>query len=594
MTNEIKRDSANEVKKRAKLSVFRALFPYMKPYSRTIAAAGLALLVAGLTVLAVVNGLKYVVDRGFATHDPAMLNHTLLALLVAIVVLAISTASRYGLVTWLGERIVADLRRAVYGHILKLSPAYFETMRAGDILSRLSADTAILQTLIGSSLSIGLRNVVLLIGGFVMMLTTSARLTGMVLLVIPLVVTPIIVFGRRLRKLSKANQERLADLNAWAEETVYGIKTVQAYGHEGRSNSIFGERVTETVMAAVRHIKIRATMTATIIFLVFSAIGIILWVGGHDVLAGTITGGQLSAFIGFAALVAGAVGAISEVAGDIQRASGAVERLFDILAVKPDITAPPQPLSLPVPPKGEIAFENVTFRYPARPDTPALSDVSFHVRAGERVAIVGPSGAGKTTIFQLALRFYDPQSGLVRLDGVDVKQADPQAVRARIGLVPQDAVIFSTDAWSNIAYGRPDASRDDIMAAAKAAHADEFIAKLPQGYETFLGEKGVRLSGGQRQRIAIARAILSNPALLLLDEATSALDSENERLVQAAFDKLMHGRTTLIIAHRLATIVNADRIMVMDQGCIIAMGTHDQLVAAGGLYARLAEMQFAA
>lgn len=573
------------------LRSLRLILPYLAPYKGAIAGAAVALLVAGVTVLSIVSSLRYVIDKGFAAGDPSMLDHTLFRLLGAIVILAIATYSRYSLVTWLGERVVADLRRAVYNHILKLSPAFFEVTRSGDILSRLSADTSVLQTLIGSSISVALRNCVLLGGGLVMMLTTSPKLTGLVLLGIPVVVAPIVFLGRKVRRLSKANQERIADISASAEETIYGIRTVQAFSHEDLSRANFNNSVEEAVRAAVRHIRVRALLTALVIFLVFSAIGVVLWIGGHDVLKHAITAGQLSAFVGYAVIVASAVGAVSEVIGDLQRASGATERIFDLLAVIPTISAPAVPSALPLA-RGELQFDNIGFSYPARPDTPTLSHISFTIQPGERVAIVGPSGAGKTTLFQLALRFYDPQSGVVRFDGTDIKTVDPKNLRARMGLVPQDPVIFSTDAWGNIGYGRPDASKEDIRAAARAAHADEFITAMPHGYETFLGEKGVRLSGGQKQRIAIARAILRNPRLLLLDEATSALDAESENLVQDALDSLMKDRTTLIIAHRLATVMNADRILVMDQGRIVASGTHQSLIAQGGLYARLASLQF--
>lgn len=576
---------------RSNWKVLRELFPYMAPYKPAIVGAAIALLVAGGTVLSIVSGLRYVIDRGFVDGNPQMLDQTLFELLGAIIVLAAATFSRYGLVTWLGERITADLRRAVYAHILKLSPAFFEVTRSGDILSRLSSDVSILQSLIGSSISVALRNVVLLVGGIAMMLLTSAKLTGFVVLGIPLVIVPIIVIGRKVRKLSKATQERVADVTAAAEETIYGIRTVQAFGHEDVSRNSFNAEVEGTVKTATQHIRARATLTAIIIFLVFSAIGVVLWIGGHDVMSHAITGGQLSAFVGYAAIAAGATGAISESMGDVSRAAGATERIFDLLDQQPTIASPSQPIALPAP-QGSLQFDHVTFFYPARPAAAALQDVSFSIKSGERVAIVGPSGAGKTTLYQLALRFYDPQSGCIRLDGVDIKYADPRQVRSRIGLVPQDPVIFSADAAHNIAYGRPDASENDIRAAAKAAHADDFLSALPQGYGTYLGEKGVRLSGGQKQRIAIARAILRNPSLLLLDEATSALDAESEHLVQDALDKLMQGRTTLIIAHRLATVVDADRILVMDQGRIVASGTHSSLIAEGGLYARLAALQF--
>lgn len=573
------------------LAPLRTLGLFLRPYKLAILGAAAALTVAGSTFLVIPAILRYVIDQGLRARDVTVLNHTLILMLAAIVVLAAATYARYTTVSWLGERVVADMRRAVYAHILKLSPAFFEVTRAGDILSRLSADAGVLQSLIGSTISVALRNCVLLIGGISLMLATSAKMTLMVLVVIPVVVFPILAFGRKVRRLSKLNQERLADVSAGTEETVYGIRTIQAFGHEDLSRAAYDRTVDASLAAARSHIGARGLMVGIVIFLVLASICVILWIGGHDLLAGKISEGELTAFIAYAIIAASATGAISEASGDLQRAAGAAERIFDLLAVAPDIAAPPAPVALPAP-RGALAYDRVGFNYPARPDRAALDAVSFEVKPGERVAIVGPSGAGKTTLFQLALRFYDPQSGAVRVDGVDARAADPRDWRARFALVPQDPVIFSADAWTNIAYGKPDATQDEIRAAARAAHADEFLSALPDGYGTFLGEKGVRLSGGQKQRVVIARAILRNAPILLLDEATSALDSESERLIQQALEDLMRQRTTLIIAHRLATVVGADRILVMDGGKLIATGTHAELIAQGGLYARLAELQF--
>lgn len=570
-----------------------AIVPFLRPYRGAILGAGLALVLAAAAVLVLGIGLRALIDEGFKSADAQPLDRALLGLIGVIVVLAGATFGRFYLVSWVGERVVADLRRAVYGHILSLSPGFFEATRVGEVQSRLSSDADLLQVVVGSTASVALRNLFLLIGGTAMLFVTSPRLAALVFLVVPLVVVPIVILGRSVRRLSRASQDRIADLGAYVEESLNAVRTAQAFGHEAIDRSRFGARVEALLATALRRVRVRAFLTAAVILLVFGAVAAILWLGGRDVVDGRMSAGALSAFVFYAIVVASAAGAVSEVAGDLQRAAGAAERLAELLATRPEIAAPAHPIPLPAPARGAIKFDQVSFHYPSRPDRPALAAFDLAVESGERVALVGPSGAGKSTVFQLLLRFYDPKSGTLRIDGVDLREADPTEARARIGLVPQEPVIFSADAWENIGYGRPDATRAEIRAAAEAAAATEFLDRLPQGFDTFLGEKGVRLSGGQRQRIAIARAVLRDPAILLLDEATSALDSENERLVQTALERLMAGRTSLVIAHRLATVQGADRIVVMDEGRIVAVGRHDALIAQGGLYARLAELQFA-
>ena len=572
----------------------KRLWRYLAPYRLRMLGALGALTVSAAAVLSLGVGIRMLVDDGFASGDAASLDRALAALLAAVLVMAAASWGRFYLVSWLGERVIADIRRDVYSHAIGLSPRFLETMRTGEVLSRLTADTTLLQVVVGSTASAAMRNLLLLAGGAVMLAVSSPELTALVFVLVPVVVAPIVAFGRRVRRLSRAAQDRVADFGAHGEETLNAVRTVQAYTHEAIDRRTFGARVEAAFAAAVDRVRARAWLTALAMAAVFAAVALVLWVGGRAVLAGDMSGGALAQFVFFAVVVAGAVGAISEVWGDLQRAAGATERLLDLLDAAPDVAAPRAPAAMPSPARGAISFEKVVFRYPSRPGDPALDGVDLEVAPGERVALVGPSGAGKTTLFQLLLRFYDPDSGVVRIDGAPLRRADPREVRARIAVVPQEPVVFSANAWENIRYGRPEAGDAEVRAAARAAAAEEFLDALPQGFDSFLGEKGVRLSGGQRQRIAIARAILRDPAILLFDEATSALDSENERLVQAALDRLMAGRTVLAIAHRLATVRGADRIVVFDRGRIVAAGDHDSLVARGGLYARLAAPQFGA
>ncbi len=579
---------------RRDIRLLRRLGRFLRPYRLHVVAALVALTVAAGTVLAVGEGIRRLVDDGFAAGNTELLNDALLVLLVFIIFLAGATYARFFIVSWIGERVVADMRKAVFDHVITLSPGFYETTRVAEVMSRLTVDTTLLQTVVGSSASMALRNLLLFLGGSVMLAITSPRLSGLAVLVVPLVLVPIIFFGRRVRGLSRASQDRVADVSAYVDESITHIRTVQAFVHEPVDKMRFTDRVEGAFTTAVRRIRARALLTAIVIMLVFGAVGIIMWYGGHDVIAGRLSAGQLSAFIFYAIVVAGSMGAISEVIGDLQRAAGATERLFELLDMTTDITVPANPVALPARVEGRVTLENVSFSYPSRPDRLALDAFSLSVAPGERVAVVGPSGAGKTTVFQLLLRYYDPQSGTLTLDNIDLRDLDPSDLRSQIGVVPQEPVIFSADAWENIRYGKPDATDDEVRAAAEAAAATEFLDRLPEGFGTFLGEKGVRLSGGQRQRIAIARAILRDPKVLLLDEATSALDAESEQLVQGALDGLMRDRTTIVIAHRLATVVAADRIVVLDQGRHVGTGTHEELIRQGGVYARLAELQFGA
>jgi len=575
------------------LRSLRLLLPYLRPYrGRAVAAASALLLAAGL-LLTLGQGVRHLIDSGFASSSISQLNQAALAMFAVVAALGVATAGRFYLVSWLGERAAADLRRDLFDHVTGLSPAFFETARTGDILSRMTADIAVLQALIGSAISQALRSVLTLTGALTMLIVTSPKLAAIVVLVVPFVVVPAILFGRREKRLSRAAQDRVADLGAMAEETVNALRVVQAFTHEPYARADFSAGVERSVSAAVARVRTRATLILIIILLGFGAITLSLWVGGRDVIAGRMSGGELSAFVFYAVLLATSGATMSEVWGDVRRAAGAADRVLELLGETPTIAAPARPVRLPVPPSGRVQFDALTFRYPARPDTSALEQFSLVIRPGETVALVGPSGAGKTTVFQMLLRFYDPQSGRVLVDGVDIATVDPADLRARIGLVPQDPVIFGATALENIRYGRPEASDVDVCEAVAAAAAD-FLHALPQGLDTFLGEKGVRLSGGQRQRVAIARAILRDAPILLLDEATSALDAESEAAVQHALTVLARDRTTLVVAHRLATVRRADRIVVMEAGRIVAIGTHDSLLVQNDLYGRLARLQFAA
>jgi ATP-binding cassette subfamily B protein len=565
---------------------------YLWPYRGRIAGALVALVIAAACVLALGQGLRLVVDNGFGSGDPRLLNQALAALLAVAVTLSVATYVRFYLMMTTGERVVTDLRRAVFGHILGLEPGFFEAARTGEVISRLTADATLLQQVIGFGLSMFVRNLLMMAGAAVMLFVVSWKLALLVLLGVPATLVPILLLGRRVRRLSRANQDRVADVSAYVDEAVHEIRTVQAYVHEDVDRASFGRHAEAAYAAGVSRIRQKALLISSVMLIAFCAVGLILWIGGYDVLAGRLTAGKLAAFVFYASVVATGAGTVSEVWGELQRAAGAAERLLELLATQPRIAPPAQPLTPPRQPAGEIEFDAVTFRYPARPEAPAMRDFSLRVAPGERVALVGPSGAGKSTVFALLTRFYDPQAGAIRVDGVDVRSFDPRALRAMIAMVPQEPVIFAASVRDNLRYGRPDATPQAIMRACEQAFALEFIERLPQGLDTPLGERGVTLSGGERQRLSIARALLADRPILLLDEATSSLDAESERMVQQALETLERGRTTLVIAHRLATVRHAPRIVVMERGVIVAQGTHAELMRQGGLYASLAALQF--
>ena len=585
-------DTPADRPKAKSLKPLRALWPYIRPYRGVLALAMLFLLMASAAQLAIPYSARNLIDQGLATQSLSQIDRYFAWFLVIAFAFGVFAAIRYSLVTWLGERVVADVREAVYRNVMRMDATFFEVTRTGEVLSRLTTDTTLVQNIAGVNLSITLRSLVGVVGALIAMTTTSVRLTLMIVAVLLGVILPIMLLGRVVRKLSRASQDRIADTSSLAGETLNAMQTVQAFTLEKLATDRFAKAVHDSFVVAVRRIRIRAILLALASTLVIGGITLVLWIGAHDATKGVLTYGTLTQFLIYAVMVGTSAASLSEMAGEMQRAAGAMERLVELQTAEPKIVAPARPLSLPTPSRGEVRFDGVSFKYPSRPDSYALQELSLSVAPGETVALVGPSGAGKSTTFQLLLRFYDPASGKVIVDGVDIAHADPHAVRSRIGLVAQDTVLFGASARENIRYGRPDATDAEIEAAARAAAADGFIRELPQGYDTFLGERGARLSGGQRQRIAIARAILKDPPILLLDEATSALDSESERLVQEALEGLMQHRTTLIIAHRLATVLKADRIVVMDHGRIVAVGTHAELIKNNPLYARLAALQF--
>ena len=586
-------DPAAAAPRKRRLSSLTLILSRVLRYPVQLVIAGLALAITSAATIAIPYGFSRVIDRGFSGSGASgAVAPSFHYLLMIVLVLALGTAVRFYFVSWLGERVVADVRAEVQRHLLRMAPRFFEENRPSEIASRLTSDTAQIEIVVGTTVSVALRNAFTGIGGMVYLFAISAKLAALLLVGIPVVILPIMILGRRVRTMSRTSQDRVADVGAMVVETLSAMKIVQAFGQERREGDRFAGAVDATFVAAKRRILWRSVMTAIFIGLIFGSITMVMWQGAIDVATGRLSGGSIAAFVLTGGIVAGAFGALTEVYGDLLRGAGAAERLSELLAAEPEIRAPAQPRAFPQPPRGDISFDAVTFRYPTRPELAALNDFSLTVRPGETVAVVGPSGAGKSTLFQLLQRFYDPVSGTVRVDGIALPEADPAELRARIAMVPQETVIFAASARDNLRYGRWDADDAALWAAAEAANAAEFLHKLPEGLNTFLGEGGARLSGGQRQRIAIARALLRDAPILLLDEATSALDAESERLVQEALERLMAARTTLVIAHRLATVRAADRIIVMDEGRIVEEGTHSLLIARGGLYARLASLQF--
>ncbi len=584
-------DTSSRAKSK-QLSNFLPAFRFLRPYKWRILLAGIALVTTAGVSLSLGQGVRLLIDQGFVAGSPEALTQTLLLFLVLVTLLALGTFLRFYLVSWLGERVSADLRKAVFRHLLQLHPGFFETNLSGEIQARITADTTVLQTVIGSSLSVALRNVLLFLGGIGWLFWTNPKLTSIVLIAVPLLVSPVVIFGRRVRRLSRTSQDKVASVGAYVGEALQHIKIVQGMNHQQVDEKSFSQHVESAFDAGIQRIRQRAFLIAIVMLLVLGSIGAMLWVGGQDVLAGRVTPGELAAFVFYALIVASSLGFLSEVIGDLQRAAGATERLMELLEAKSEITDPISPKSLPSLVRGSVEIDDLHFGYPSRPDSLALQAVNLHIEPGMTMALVGPSGAGKSTLLELLLRFYDPLQGSIHFEGIDLRSLALQEFRRHIAFVPQQPTLFSANVWENLCYGQPDASKEEMLSATRDANAEEFLDKLPQGFDSFLGEQGVRLSGGQRQRLAIARAILRDPKLLLLDEATSALDAESERMVQEALLRLMQERTTIVIAHRLATVIHADQIAVMDQGRVVALGTHPQLLHSSPLYSRLAELQF--